>query len=89
MLRPRGIIVQVGNGGDMTLPVAMMSAKELELRGSFRFHEEFPTAVRMMQSGLIDVKPLITHTIPLAEAESAFLIANDRSRAMKAQIAFN
>lgn len=89
VLRPRGIIVQVGNGGDMTLPVAMMSAKELELRGSFRFHEEFPTAVRMMQSGLIDVKPLITHTVPLAEAERAFQIANDRNTAMKAQIAFN
>jgi len=88
-LRPRGIIVQVGNGGDMTLPVAMMSAKELELRGSFRFHEEFATAVELMQKGLIDVKPLITHTIPLDDAESAFLIANDRSQAMKAQIAFS
>ncbi len=88
-MRPRGVIVQVGNGGDMTLPMMQITAKELELRGSFRFHEEFATAVRLMQSGLIDVKPLITHTIPLAEAERAFQIANDRSAAMKAQIAFN
>ncbi|TJW85960.1 MAG: L-idonate 5-dehydrogenase, partial [Mesorhizobium sp.] len=57
-MRPRGIIVQLGLGGDMTLPMMQITAKELELRGSFRFHEEFPVAVRLMQSGLVDVKPL-------------------------------
>jgi L-idonate 5-dehydrogenase len=41
-----------------------------------------------MQGGLIDVKPLITHTLPLERAEEAFRIASDRSRAMKAQITF-
>jgi L-idonate 5-dehydrogenase len=40
-LRPRGIIVQLGIGGDMSLPMLAITAKELELRGSFRFHEEF------------------------------------------------
>jgi L-idonate 5-dehydrogenase len=42
-----------------------------------------------MQKGLIDVKPLITHTLPLSEAEGAFRLASDRSRAMKAQIVFS
>lgn len=87
-LRPRGIIVQLGLGGDMSLPMMAITAKELELRGSFRFHAEFAMGVSLMQKGLIDVKPLITHTVPLAEALSAFEIASDRSRAMKAQITF-
>jgi L-idonate 5-dehydrogenase len=87
-MRPRGVVMQLGLGGDMTVPVQALTAKELDLRGSFRFHEEFPLAVSLMRDGLIDVKPLITHTVPLAEAESAFAIANDRSAAMKAQIAF-
>ena len=87
-MRPRGVVVQLGLGGDMTVPMMQVTAKELELRGSFRFHEEFATAVRLMQSGLIDVKPLITHTIPLDEAERAFRIASDRGQAMKTQIAF-
>ena len=81
--------MQLGLGGDMTLPVQAMTAKEIELRGSFRFHEEFPTAIAMMQAGRIDPTPLITHTMPLAEAETAFLTANDRGQAMKAQIVFN
>ena len=88
VVRPRGVVMQLGLGGDMTVPVQALTAKELDLRGSFRFHEEFPMAVEMMQKGLIDVAPLITHTMPLADAEAAFRIANDRSQAMKAQIAF-
>ncbi len=88
-MRPRGVILQLGLGGDMTLPLQAITAKELDLRGSFRFHDEFFTGVSLMQKGLIDVKPMITHTLPLANAVQAFDLAGDRSRAMKAQIAFS
>lgn len=87
-LRPRSVIMQLGLGGDMTLPVQAMTAKEIDLRGSFRFHEEFAMAVRLMQKGAIDVKPLISHTLPLDDAIEAFNLASDRSQAMKVQIAF-
>lgn len=87
-LRPRAVIVQLGLGGDMHVPMMAITAKELDLRGSFRFHEEFATGVGLMQKGLVDVKPLITHTLPLSEAVTAFELASDRSQAMKAQIVF-
>jgi L-idonate 5-dehydrogenase len=85
-LRPKGVLVQLGMGGDMTVPVQAITVKELSLRGSFRFHEEFAIAVRLMQGGLIDVKPLITHTLPIEEAPAAFHLASDREQAMKVQI---
>lgn len=88
-LRPRGVILQLGLGGDMSLPMMAITAKELELRGCFRFHSEFATGVELMRKGLVDVKPLITQTVPLAEAETAFQLASDRTRAMKAQIRFS
>lgn len=88
-MRPGGTIMQLGLGGDMTLPVQAMTAKELSLKGSFRFHEEFHTGVSLMQKRLIDVKPYITHTFALANAVEAFQTAGDRSRAMKAQIIFD
>ena len=88
-LKPTSVLMQLGLGGDMTLPMMQLTAKEIDLRGSFRFHPEFHTAVELMLSGDVDVKPLITHTVELSEAESAFIIANDRSQAMKAQINFN
>jgi len=56
-LRPRGQIIQLGLSGDMPLPMMQITAKELSLVGSFRFHSEFPLAVSMMQQGLIDVTP--------------------------------
>ncbi|ASP23056.1 L-threonine 3-dehydrogenase [Antarctobacter heliothermus] len=88
-MRPGGIIMQLGLGGDMTLPVQALTAKELQLRGSFRFHEEFFTAVDLMRSGRIDVKPLITHEVGLDQAEDGFKLASDRTQAMKAQIRFS
>lgn len=87
-MRPRGVILQLGLGGDMSLPMMAITAKELELRGSFRFHPEFAVGVGLMQKGLIDVKPLITQSLPLDKAETAFTLASDLSQAMKAQIVF-
>jgi L-idonate 5-dehydrogenase len=88
-LRPRGVILQLGLGGDMSVPMMAITAKELELRGSFRFHDEFAVGIGLMQKGLIDVRPLITHTVGVNEAEAAFRLASDRSQAMKAQIVFS
>lgn len=87
-MRPGGVVVQLGMSGDMALPMQTITVKELSLRGSFRFHAEFFTGVALMQKGLIDVRPLITHTVPLEQAEDGFRLASDRNRAMKAQIAF-
>lgn len=88
-LRPRGIIVQVGLGGEMTLPVNTIVAKEFDLRGAFRFHEEFATAVALLNSGLVDVKPLISATMPYRDASRAFALAADRSQAMKVLLSFD
>jgi L-idonate 5-dehydrogenase len=87
-LRPRGQVVQLGLSGDMALPMMQITAKELSLKGSFRFHDAFPLAVRMMQQGLIDVAPLLSHSFPLSEYATAFATANDRSKAMKVQLVF-
>ncbi len=86
--RPGATIVQLGLGsGDMTLPVNMLVAKEISLRGTFRFHEEFAWAVDFLASGAIDPAPLLTEVVPLADAVRAFELAADKSRAMKVQLA--
>jgi L-idonate 5-dehydrogenase len=87
-LRPRGIIVQVGLGGDFTLLINTLVAKEFDLRGTFRFHEEFDTAVAFLSAGLIDVRPLLTGTVRLADAAEGFRLAADRRQSMKVQIEF-
>ena len=89
VVRPGGVIVQVGLGGIVDLPINTIVAKEIELRGTFRFHEEYALAVSLLGQGLIDVKPLITETLPFSRAEEAFELAGDRSRAMKVQLSFD
>ena len=87
-LRPRATLVQLGLSGDMTLPMMQITAKELSIRGSFRFHTEFEQAVAFMQKGLINVAPLITHSFPLSQYQEAFDTANDRAKSMKVQLDF-
>lgn len=85
--RPGAVIVQVGLGGEMTVPINTIVAKEIALRGTFRFDREFDWAVEFLGSGAIDVGPLLTEVVPLDEAVRAFELAGDRSRAMKVQLA--
>ncbi|MEZ5842444.1 MAG: L-idonate 5-dehydrogenase [Hyphomicrobiaceae bacterium] len=87
-LRPAAVIVQIGIGSAMTLPMNVVVAKEFDLRGTFRFHEEFGLAVALMSKRLVDVKPLISATLPAARAVEAFNLASDRTKAMKVQLAF-
>ncbi len=63
-------------------------AKELRLVGTFRFHPEFEVAARLISTREVDVRPLITATRPLDEAEAAFNLAADRRAAMKVQLTF-
>lgn len=88
VVRPGGVIVQVGiGGGEMSLPMNVVVAKEIRLVGTFRFHREFEWAVRFLESGAIDVASLLTEIVPLAEADRAFTLASDRGAAMKVQLA--
>lgn len=85
--RPGAVIVQVGLGGDVTLAANTLVAKELQLRGTFRFDREFEWAVGFIASGAIQVAPLLTEVVPLDDAVRAFELAGDRTRAMKVQLA--
>jgi L-idonate 5-dehydrogenase len=88
VVRPRGTIVQVGLGGEMSLPQNVVVAKEIALTGSFRFHDEFPLAVRLIDQRKVDLRPLLTGSYGIADAVEAFETAGDRKRAMKVQLAF-
>jgi L-idonate 5-dehydrogenase len=88
LLRPGAVIVQLGLGGEMTLPINSIVTKELQLRGTFRFDPEFELALRLMGEGRLDVKPLITASLPFEQAVDAFELASDRSKSMKVQLTF-
>ena len=87
-MRPRGVVVQLGLGGDVSIPQNLVVAKELSVCGSFRFHAEFALAVQLINEGRVDMRPMITGSFPLSQAQQAFELASDRKRAMKVLLDF-
>ncbi len=88
VLGPRGTLVLVGQGAQATLPISQVVTKEIELRGAFRFHEEFGAAADFISKRLIDVRALLSATIAVDDARAAFELAADKSRSMKVQLRF-
>jgi L-idonate 5-dehydrogenase len=89
VVRPQGIVVQIGQGAEATLPMSLIVTKELELRGTFRFGPEFATAASLLSERRIDVRPLLTESVPVSDAVRAFELASDKLRSMKVHIAFS
>ena len=87
-LRPRSTLVQLGLGGDVSIPQNMVVSKEIEMKGTFRFHEEFGLAVSLINKRRVDLRPLLTGTFPLEDAIAAFETAGDRNKSMKVQLSF-
>ncbi len=88
VMRPRGVVVQLGLGGDVSIPQNMVVAKELSICGSFRFHAEFALAVQLINDGRVDLSAVVTHSFPMTQAREAFTLASDRKQAMKVLIDF-
>ena len=87
-LRPLGALVQVGVAGPTPMPLNLMVGKEILFAGSHRFDTEFAEAVRLIGTGKIDPRPIITATYPMTEADMAFRTASDRARSVKVQLSF-
>ena len=88
VVKPRGTIVAVGVSSGKDIPFNMLVGKEINLRGTHRFHAEFPLAAKMIGSRRIDVRPVITSTLPMERIREAFDIVRDRSKELKVQLTF-
>ncbi len=83
---PGGTLVHVGFLFDelVSYPInSMVIRKEVTICGSLRAYQEFPLAARLIDSGRLDITPLITATYPLEKAEEAILAASDKTQSMK------
>ncbi len=72
-LRPGGCVVYVGMpGGPIKYDVVAAQVKEARVEHVFRYAHVYPRAIALMESGKIDVKPLITDTFSFQESVEAF-----------------
>ncbi|BFZ55221.1 hypothetical protein PYCC9005_002261 [Savitreella phatthalungensis] len=72
--RKNGVFIQAGMGpNEIVLPIATICAKELTVLGCFRYNEGcYEQAIALVESGLVSVKPLISHVFAFEDAVQAF-----------------
>lgn len=73
-VRPGGTFVQIGFGpADVTIPMFRVVTEEIKIKGSWRYGSgDYPLAIDLVARGLVDLKPLLTHTFPFEQALEAF-----------------
>jgi L-iditol 2-dehydrogenase len=73
LARPGGTVVWVGVGpASFEFPTLTVGLKELDVKGLFRYRHTWPTAIELVSSGRVDVKPLVTHRFGLQRVVDAF-----------------
>ncbi|MFP7696835.1 L-idonate 5-dehydrogenase [Trueperella sp. LYQ143] len=82
-----GVIGQIGmfSAGDKPINMSAMLSKEAQIRGAFRFDDEIDRAIEILAGPAGDHirDAVVTHTIDIADAVSAFHIAKDSEQSGK------
>ncbi len=88
LVRPGGTIVQIGTLGteDIPLPANQLMVREINLVGSMRYGNVFGEAIRLVESGRINVRGLISDVRPLADVAEALRVASGKSAVLKVQL---
>ncbi|KAH9423985.1 hypothetical protein DERP_005570 [Dermatophagoides pteronyssinus] len=88
--RPGGRIAIVGLGAPANrVPLSTATMKEIDLIGICRIKDDYPLAIRLIETGRINVKPLITHRFQIDKALDAFkLLQSGTESVMKVLIQY-
>ncbi|KAF2470954.1 sorbitol dehydrogenase-like protein [Lindgomyces ingoldianus] len=83
-----GKVFVIGVGkNEIKIPFMRLSTREVDLQFQYRYCNTWPKAIRLVKSGIIDLRKLVTHRYKLEEAVEAFKTAADpKTGAIKVQI---
>jgi len=71
--RSGGVAVLIGMGKpEMTLPLTSALIREVDIKGVFRYVNDYGTALDLVATGKVNVKPLITHNYKMEDTLKAF-----------------
>ncbi|OMP31680.1 zinc-binding dehydrogenase [Mangrovimonas sp. DI 80] len=69
---------------DMTISPNHVVYKRLQIRGSlFYSNEDFLEAIDLMDKGIVDLTPIVSHHFPLTDLPKAFEVQSDSSQSVK------
>lgn len=83
-----GKVFVIGVGkNEIKVPFMRLSTQEIDLQYQYRYANQWPKAIRLVKSGVIDLKKLVTHRFGIEDAIRAFETAADpKTGAIKVQI---
>ena len=81
-------IVQIGtvSEANVPLPVNDLMVRELSFLGSFRYADEFATAIQLAAQQRLDLAPLVTAVFPLQQAAEAMEHVVSNAEALKVHL---
>jgi L-iditol 2-dehydrogenase len=74
----RAILIGIPSDDRIAFTASVARRKDLEIRVVHRMRHTYPRAIRLVESGRVDVRSLVTHRFPLAEVSQAFAVAERR-----------
>jgi L-iditol 2-dehydrogenase len=71
--KPGAVIVWIGmpTVDEISIRAVEAICKDVDIRGIFRYANTYPPAIRLVSSGKVDVKSMITTTFPLDQVQEA------------------
>ena len=73
-----GKVFVIGVGRpEIKIPFMRLSTQEIDLQFQYRYCNTWPRAIRLVESGVVDLSPLVTHRFGIEEATKAFETAAD------------
>lgn len=82
-----GKIMTIGRGAseNQSVPVHLASDKEIDIIGSFRYRNSYKYALDLLETGKVNVKDMITHSVEFEDIQKAFQLTKNAgdSGAMK------
>jgi len=69
---PGGTIVWVGCPTPVTMDIGHMQVRELRTESVFRYAHMYPKSIALLESGALDIKPIITNHFTFDESAKAF-----------------
>jgi len=72
-VRAAGSVVLVGMGPtEVPMPITVIQNRELTVTGVFRYANTWPTAIELVERGLVDLDSMVTAQFGLNTVEDAF-----------------
>ncbi|WP_189001568.1 NAD(P)-dependent alcohol dehydrogenase [Deinococcus roseus] len=89
LARPGGVVVLVGLPPDpmVTLDLVAAAAREVDIRGLFRYANCYPVALALLEQGRINLDRLVTHRFALPQVQEALTFADEfKQQSMKVMV---